>query len=111
MPLLAADDSAPEPDLSIVPRRDDSREHPSEALLVIDVALRSSREDRLVKAPLHAASGVREYRIVNVAERVVEAHRGPSNGAWTSIVHEGAGATPTVEAFPDAQVRVSDILG
>ena len=110
LPLIAADESEPEPDLAVVPRADYSRAHPSEALLVIEVADSSLRKDRQVKAPLYAASGFREYWIVNVNARTVEVHRGPSADGWSTVTRHGRDETLHLEALPDFPVPIADIL-
>lgn len=110
LPFVAADDSEPEPDVAIVPFGDYRRAHPSEALLVIEIATSSLRKDRLVKAPLYAASNVREYWIVNVAERLVEVHRGPTAGGWTSVTRHADDEAIAPEAFPDVAIRIADVL-
>ena len=111
LPLLAVDESEPEPDLAVVPLGEYREAHPACAHLVIEVADSSLRKDRLVKAPLYAASNVDEYWVVSVAERVIEVYRGPLAGAWSSITRHGAGETLHVQAFPDVAVRVDDVLG
>jgi Uma2 family endonuclease len=45
LPIVAADDSEPEPDVVIVLIGDDSREHPAAAYLIIEVADSSLRKD------------------------------------------------------------------
>ena len=109
-PLLAADESEPEPDVAIVPLGDYHLVHPDQALLVIEIAASSLRKDRLVKAPLYAVSNVREYWIVNVTERVVEVHRGPTAGGWASVTRHEHGETIAPEAFPDVTIRISEVL-
>src|ERR1043165_617725 len=48
-PLLATDESEPEPDVAVVPLGDYTATHPDRALLVIEVADSSLRKDRLLK--------------------------------------------------------------
>ncbi len=108
--LIAVDESEPEPDVAVVPVGDYSREHPASAHLVVEVADSSLRKDRLVKAPLYARSGFREYWLVNVRAKVVEVHRGPSPDGWASITRHGVGETLRPEAFPDVAVAVGAIL-
>lgn len=109
-PLLAADESEPEPDVAVVPLGDYHLVHPDQALLVVEIAASSLRKDRLVKAPLYALSNVREYWIVNVTERVIEVHRGPTAGGWSSVTRHEHGETIAPEAFPDVAVRIADVL-
>src|SRR6266550_155246 len=56
LPIVAVDESEPEPDVAIVPLGDHARAHPDRAMLIIEVAESSLRKDRLVKGPLYAAS-------------------------------------------------------
>jgi Uma2 family endonuclease len=71
LPLVATDDSEPEPDIAVVPRADYHEAHPDRAHLVVEVADSSLRKDRLIKGPLYAASGFEEYWVVNVAAKLV----------------------------------------
>ncbi len=75
-------DSEPEPDLAVVKGARDEHandeQHPSVALLIVEVADPSTLElDREVKASIYAASSVADYWIVNLAERVVEVFSQP----------------------------------
>jgi Uma2 family endonuclease len=108
--IIAAGESEPEPDVAVVPVADYSRQHPSSAHLIIEVAYSSLRKDRLVKAPLYARSNFREYWIVNVPAKVVEVHRGPSPDGWASITSHAPGETLHPEAFPDVAVPIAAIL-
>jgi Uma2 family endonuclease len=111
LPLVAADDSEPEPDLAIVPLADYSTAHPTTALLVVEISNSSLRKDRLVKGPIYAASGFQEYWIVDVDAKVVEVHRAPSGDGWRSVTRHGREETLSPEAFPDVRVTVADFLG
>ena len=87
MPLALDDESAPEPDLALVPGEPDDylNAHPSAPALVIEVADASLPFDRRVKGSLYARGGVRDYWIVNVTERVLEVYREPqtdASAAW-----------------------------
>ena len=79
LPLTLGDDSEPEPDLAVVNARDGASrtEHPTTALLVIEVAGESLRFDRRSKAALYARARVAEYWIVNLAEATIEVYRKP----------------------------------
>jgi len=109
--FLAADESEPEPDVAVVPLGDHSREHPSSAHLVIEVAASSLRKDRLVKAPLYAASGVREYWIVNVPERCVELFRNSDGQRYQATSQHASSETVSLIAFPDVRVAIADVFG
>lgn len=110
LPLVAADESEPEPDIAIVPRGDYNEAHPDRAHLVVEVADSSLRKDRLVKGPLYAASGVEEYWVVNVAARVLEVHRYPRGDGWASVTRHGREDVIHPLAFPDLAIPVADVL-
>ena len=109
-PLLADDDSEPEPDVALVPLGSRAKEHPREAYLVVEVADSSLAYDRETKAPLYAASGVRELWIVDVRARTVEVHSDPSHGRYTSVTSHGVEATLRPEAFPEVAVEVARVF-
>jgi Uma2 family endonuclease len=110
LPIVASDESEPEPDIAVVPTGDYSRSHPDKAYLIIEVADSSLRKDRLVKGPLYAASHVQEYWVVNVRDRIVEVHRTASGNEWASITQHGLDATLHLEAFPDVGISVAAVL-
>lgn len=87
LPYAASDDSEPEPDL-LVTRDDPTREdHPSSALLVIEVSNSSLRKDRRIKLPIYAEAGVPEYWIVDVSQPdqvSVEVHTEPTADGYAT---------------------------
>lgn len=78
-PLSVGDFSQPEPDIAVVKGapRDYEDAHPTTALLVVEVSDSTLAFDRL-KAGLYARAAVREYCILNLADRVLEVHRDPA---------------------------------
>ena len=109
-PLVAVDESEPEPDLAIVPLGDYRSAHPDRAHLVIEVAVSSAKKDRLVKAPLYARSGFTEYWLVDVAAGRIEVYRDPSADGYRLTTAHGAGETIHVEAFADVAIRVDEVF-
>lgn len=78
LPLDLGGDSLPEPDFAVVPESSlQSTAHPDSAILVVEVADSSLTYDRGEKASLYARSGIAEYWIVNVPDRVLEVHKEP----------------------------------
>jgi Uma2 family endonuclease len=78
-PVSLDDESEPEPDL-VVARGgpgDYLHEHPSEPVLVVEVAESSLRFDRRDKGSLYARAGIQDYWIVNLVDRVLEVYREP----------------------------------
>ena len=84
LPIL---ESAPEPDVAWVARRDYSRGRPvaEDVLLVIEVAESSLKYDTGEKAELYATAGIADYWVVDVAHRRVEVHRDPADGHYADV--------------------------
>lgn len=116
LPFEAANGSEPEPDFCMVtgPARSIDK-HPDTALLVVEIADATLDFDRGEKASVYAASGVADYWIVNLVDRVVEVYRRPhevAGGAWTydAAVRYSGGQAIVPLAQEDVQIRVDDLL-
>ncbi len=109
LPFAADDWSEPEPDLAVVRKAPALRKHPSEVLLLIEIAHTSLRVDRGLKRTIYAEAGVPEYWIVDVNEMTVEVHTRPELGRYTSVnlLCDGDVLQPTL--LPEVQIRVSEI--
>jgi Uma2 family endonuclease len=103
----ATDLSMPEPDIAIAPAAATRR--PDDAHLVIEVAETSVGHDRY-KARIYAQSGVPEYWIINLRDRVVEIHRSPRDGAYTKIVTKPAGDRVTSSSFPQLTLVLDEAV-
>ena len=81
-PLRLAD-SMLEPDISVMrgTLTDFETQHPTTAVLVVEVAVSSVAPDR-ENASLYAEAGVAEYWIVLGESKAVEVYRYPENGAY-----------------------------
>ena len=118
MPLVVGSWSVPEPDLAIVepPRSRYDFEHPTGALLVVEVSQHTLASDRIVKSRLYASVAIPEYWIVRPAEDCVEVLRAPDADAdadakcYRDHAVLRRGDRLTLVAFPDATVAVSDLL-
>jgi len=108
--FAALADSEPVPDLTLVSPAHYNKEHPSRALLVVEIARTSLRRDRKLKTRLYAQSEVDEYWIVNLVDDCLEVLRNPKDGAWTehTVLPRGERVSPV--AFPDVSFAVSDLL-
>jgi Uma2 family endonuclease len=106
--------SVPEPDLAVVPGSvgDYDKAHPTTALLVIEVADTSLKQDRLSKAAIYAAAGIPEYWIVNLRDQVVEVMRDPDReGArYRTVRSVSRGHRLELVALPGATVDVAELL-
>lgn len=110
LPLIAVDESEPEPDLAIVPHVPRRREHPRSAHLVIEVSDSTLGYDRTTKAELYAESGFPEYWIVNVEAEQLEVYDRPKGRQYTRRRTFGRGRSVAIAAFPDVRVPVDDVL-
>ena len=107
-PLALGDDSEPEPDIAIVPNSDYRRDHPSEALLVIEIAGSSANRDRTLKAAIYALGDVREYWVVDLAGKFTDVFRSRESGRWTSVDRLSWTDLVSPIAFPDVVLRIAD---
>lgn len=110
LPIIAPDESEPEPDLAIVPRGDYDEAHPSGAFLIVEVANTSLDYDRGTKTPLYAAMGVPEYWIVDVPRGTVEVHREPVDERYGRVTTHKKGESITLASFADITLEVSAIV-
>jgi hypothetical protein len=110
LPLRTSDDSLPEPDLALTPKPSESAPYPSGAFLVIEVALVSLAEDRLVKAALYAEGRAPEYWVVNLQALQLEVFRAPKDGVYTERFVLGATDSIRPIAFPELSLPLAELL-
>lgn len=113
-PITLGDFSEPEPDLLIVPYRDDfyRHAHPSaeDVLLLIEVADSSLAQDRNVKAPLYARFAIAEYWIINLSEKCVELYRKPQQGIYQEkLVLRDKDSLQALN-FPNIELTVNQVV-
>lgn len=106
----ASEISEPEPDLAVVPPGDHDREHPSTAFLLIEVADSSLSKDRRIKTRIYADAAVPEYWVIDVNGGTIEARTQPTSDAYGHVRVARAGDTIRLQAFPDVEIAVSDVL-
>lgn len=89
LPTTLNNGSEPEPDVLVVPGTpDDYIDHhpgPNDVRLLVEVSDKTLRKDRTRKAEAYARAGVEDYWIVNLVDRQVEVHRGPSPDGYEDI--------------------------
>ena len=119
LPIALDDESEPEPDVAVVPGhpRDYRREHPTDPVLVVEVAESSLLFDRLEKGGIYARAGYPDYWIVNLIDRVLEVYRTPAPApdspfgwSYEEVRIFGAAALVSPLARPHVLVRVTDLL-
>jgi Uma2 family endonuclease len=108
--FAASDGSEPEPDLAVVPAGDYDDAHPSEAHLIIEVADSSLVKDRGIKAALYAESGVPEYWVVNLPDKLIEVHTDIIQGAYTRVASYRKGQIVRLQRFTDVEIPVDGVL-
>jgi Uma2 family endonuclease len=111
LPLVADDQSEPEPDLAIVNSRDDdyTTRHPlpSDVLLAVEVAKTSIHIDLGVKVYLYGRSGIPEYWVVDLDRKLVIVHRGPTSLGYQDVQQHGPETTIAPLAAPECQLDVA----
>ena len=117
LPLIVDPDSEPEPDLAVVPGspRDYVHDHPRTAVFVVEVADSTVAKDRTYKMRIYARAGIREYWIVNLAERCLEVYRDPVTAPGEASLYRSAQKlTPSESIAPlaatTATVAVAELL-
>lgn len=114
MPLTLGDDSEPEPDIALVTAAEAARtdEHPHTALLVVEVAGSSLKQDRELKAGIYARAGIPEYWIVNLEARCVEVHRDPDplDGRYATLLTTTAPDVVVPTGLPHAALRMDTLF-
>ena len=86
LPLAAAVDSEPEPDFAFIRQLEGPTEdHPSTALLVVEVADSSLKLDLGPTASLYAECRIPEYWVIDLKARSTVVHRLPKKGMYSSV--------------------------
>lgn len=118
LPLSLGQVSDPEPDISVVAgRREDYTDHPSKAVLLVEVSDSTLVFDRIQKASLYAHAGIADYWIVNLVDRRLEVRRTPATDSTQPYGYAYADLTTLLPpatvhplAAPTVGVAVADLL-
>lgn len=113
LPLNVLDHSDPEPDVAVTSEPPESYDdHPTTALLAVEISDSSLRLDRR-KAGLYAAANIPEYWILNLQSRQLEVYRQPIADAkhefghrYTDVRELSEDETIAPLARPDAKILV-----
>lgn len=110
LPLEIRPHSEPEPDLALIEGEPSSEHHPRAALLAVEVAVTSHKQDRGAKAAEYARVGVPTYWLVDVPGRTIEVRSdpGPEGYRRCEIYAKGATVPSPVEGVAD--LGVSSLL-
>ena len=113
---LPTDDSEPEPDVAAYAgKARDYADHPTAALLVVEVAESSLKSDTTTKVGLYAEAGHPEYWVLDLKHRTLLIYRNPirlPNGDCDYLTRLTAGDADAIAplAAPHAAIRVADSL-
>jgi Uma2 family endonuclease len=119
LPVALDEESEPEPDIAVVPGspRDYLPSHPSNPVLILEMAESSLALDREIKGSLYARAQIVDYWIVNLVDHVLEVYRDPeaapaSPYGWryASVTTLRGGDVVTPLAAPRSRVAVADLL-
>ncbi len=113
-PVKIGDHSEPEPDIMVLPFRDDyyasTGVTPADVLLLVEVSDSTLRYDRNTKIPLYAAAGIREVWILDVNKQQLEVYRQPNEERYQFM--ETLTRDDTVAAIQlPLNVRVRELIG
>jgi Uma2 family endonuclease len=67
--------------------------------------------DRTLKSPLYARYGIPEVWLVDLAREAIEVHRQPSTQGYSEVRRLGRGQRVSVQALPEVDLAVDEILG
>jgi Uma2 family endonuclease len=112
--LVLNERSAPQPDVALLRPRADwyYASHPTAAdvLLVVEVADSTLKYDLDVKRPLYARSGVPQYWVIDIEQRILHSHLEPVE-RWYKVHRVYERDEPaTVAALPDLAIPVSSLF-
>ena len=112
-PIELEHHSMPRPDISLVSlscRHVRRHPAPEEVFLIIEVADSSLAYDREEKRRAYAATGIREFWLLNLVDDVLEIYRQPEGHTYREQLIIPADGTATPLAFPDVTIALADIL-
>jgi len=114
-PIQLSEYSEPEPDITLLKRRDDfyagSHPTPDDVLIAIEVADTTAESDRAVKLPAYARAGILEAWLVDLYNDRIEVHSRPDKGVYQEVRIILRGHKVISTTIPQLKLRADDILG
>jgi Uma2 family endonuclease len=115
MPIVLADDTELEPDVSVLVHPTDdylNTDNPpaSDVRLVIEVASTTLLFDAGAKARRYAAAGIPECWVSDITGRRLLLHRDPTSEGYATVLILGPDDSVSPLAAPQASFRVGDFL-
>lgn len=109
-PARLGDHNEPLPDVALVPPEVVGAPRLGEILLAIEVADSSVEDDRAIKVPLYARSGIPETWLLNVRDGALEVYQEPGPAGYVRTSTLQPEQQVAAVAFPDIVLRVGDLL-
>lgn len=112
LPVALSSHSEPEPDIAVVSGspEDYRRQHPTAAVLVVEIADTTLNFDRGRKQAMYAEAGIPDYWIVNLVDQVLEVYRLPRASTYGATLRIRPSERISPLAAPDAGIVVADLL-
>ncbi|HUR54634.1 MAG TPA: Uma2 family endonuclease [Gemmataceae bacterium] len=119
LPVVLGPTSEPEPDVAVVrgSPRDYGDDHPTTALLVVELSDTTFDYDAFEKANLYASAGITDYWVIDITRHRLIVMRNPQANAGEVHAHRYDSLLAFEEdkfvsplAAPDARIRVADLL-
>lgn len=119
LPIDLGQTTEPEPDLAVVvgPLSQFNTNHPTTAVLIVEISDSTLAYDRRRKGSLYARAGIADYWIVNLVRRQVEIYRTPIPAPnrpyghrYSSRTDLQVGSSVAPLALPAATIPVADLL-
>ena len=110
LPFRVPPDSMPEPDIAVLAEKPPRGRHPSEAVLVVEVAVSSLEIDRGAKADLYARGDVPVYWLVDVPGKLVEVRSEPRPDGYLRCEIYAAGSLVASPVLGAADLDVTELF-
>jgi Uma2 family endonuclease len=118
LPLAIGEWNEPEPDIAVVAgsARDYEENHPTTALLAVEVSDSTIRLDRDIKSQVYASAQIAEYWILNLGARTLEVYSHPlldpdaGRYMYSTVTNSSEDEAVTPLAAPHSLIRVADLL-
>jgi Uma2 family endonuclease len=110
LPIVAGDQSEPEPDIAIVRGREDDYKHAhpvaSDVALLVEVAHSSLAFDLGRKVRLYGSCGIAEYWVIDIENKSIHVHRSPTSNRYADVVVRSAGESVAPLAAPGCHLDI-----
>jgi Uma2 family endonuclease len=107
--------SEPQPDLTLLKRRNDfyadAHPQPQDIFAIIEVSDTTIEFDRTIKIPLYVENAITEVWIVDLNEQCIEVYREPNALGYQQVQVFRRGQSLSLQAFPQVQFSVDQLLG